>query len=411
MRFLFCSLDSLGFLHPAIGVAKVLSSRGHEVKFVTNLPHGDLLASLGFERLPRGPNDGTSFQVAQWGDPFSIAIQVKHIEHALSLFPADALVGQSLTYGSLIVAARHEVPVGLLGFCTYLWPVTGPDDGDGEPLNISIHSSVKDWRTWRHRGMLETYNKARSLFRLAPCRNNWRDTPLLGDLFLLQSIPELEPSWEDLPEQVHLVGTCLWEPEEAEPELDRWLTDSVRGGAPVIYVQHGRSFHIPSFWRGLVEALAESRCRVAASVGRLDSDVGTLPESFFVRPHIPQGTVLRYARVAVASANTTAVLGSLAAGVPSLLIPAGGEQPDVAALCRSAKIARTLLPQEATAERIGAEIRVLLDDPCYREHALLYASAFARMNGPERAADLLETLARTRRPVYRTSATCLERTA
>jgi UDP:flavonoid glycosyltransferase YjiC (YdhE family) len=401
MRFLFCSLDSPGFLYPSIGIARSLRSRGHEIAFATNLQHAGLLAGQGFERLPRGPVDGSSFQVAQWGLPVPIAIQVKHVEHALELFPADALFGQSLTLGPLIVAAQRGLPVGLLGFCTYLWPTTEEGAEHWGEIETSLHSPVEEWRAWRYVGVVEALDKARALFRLPPLESRCRETPLLADLFLLRSVPDLEPAWENLPERVHLVGSCLWEPEDSDPDLETWLAESARAGSPLIYAQPGRSFHLPSFWRELIDGLGGGGYRVAASTGRLDGEIGAVPESFFVRPHIPQGRILRSARVAVASANSTAVLGALAAGVPSLLIPGGGEQPDVAALCESAGVARTLPPAEATPERIHAEIRILLADSSYRENARRYQAAFAALDGSERAADLLEILARTRRPVLR----------
>lgn len=390
MKFLFCSLDSPGFLYPAIGIAKILQNRGHEVAFVTNIQHAGLLSGYGFERFARGPKDGQSFQVAQWGQEFSIAIQVKHIDHALESFHADALVGQSLTLGPLLVSERRKLPVGLIGFCTYLWP---PSD---DTACNRRSPQIEELRAWRHEGMLQTLDKARKLFHLPSRKAGLRDTPLLGDLFLLQSVPDLEPAWEELPGKIHLVGSCLWEPEGHDPELERWLSDPAGAGAPLIYVQHGRSFHIPSFWNRLVDALAGSEYRVAASVGRLDGEIGDLPDNFFVRPHIPQGRVLQSARVLVASANTTASLGALTAGVPSLLIPAGGEQPDVAELWGSAGVARTLSTDEATPDRICSEVTRLLADPLYRQRARHLASSFARMDGRALAADLLEALARHR---------------
>jgi UDP:flavonoid glycosyltransferase YjiC (YdhE family) len=394
MKFLVCSLDTPGFLFPLIGIATALRSRGHEVAFVTNLQHEALLADNGFQRIPRGATDGESFQVANWGKPFSIALQVKHIEHALDLFPADILVGQSLTFGPLLVADRRDLPVGLLGFCTYLWPADVSAADCAYPLDVSARSSAEEWRAWRYRGMLQTFNDARALFRPETFVKSLR-APLLGDLFLLQSVAELEPQ-QDLPERVQLVGSCLWEPETCHPDLEEWLAETVRLGSPLVYVQHGRSFHIPNFWRGLVEALAGGEYRVAASTGRLDGEIGSLPENFFVRPHLPQGKILPRAEVVVASANTTAVLGALTAGVPSLLIPAGGEQPDVAALCRTLGVARTLAPEEATPERIQVGITDLLADTAFRERSRRYSSAFAKLNGCERAADLLASLARNR---------------
>jgi MGT family glycosyltransferase len=386
-------------LYPLIGIARALKSRGHEVAFVTNLQHEALLAGAGFRRIARGVNDGASFQVAQWGKPFSIALQVKHIEHALEQFPADVLVGQSLTFGPLLVAARRDLPVGLLGFCTYLWPAEVADAEGCQPPEVSVLSSVEEWRAWRYRGMLQTLNDARALFRLDLCPNA-AQAPLLGDLFLVQSVAELEPQ-KHLPDRVHLVGSCLWEPKVRDPELEEWMEGTVRQGSPLIYVQHGRSFHIPNFWRRLVDALAGSDYRVAASLERLDGEIGSLPENFFVRPQIPQGKILPFARAVVASANTTAALGALTAGIPSLLIPAGGEQPDVAALCRDVGVAKTLTPDEATPERIQTEITDLLADSGFRTRARHYASAFTKLNGCERAADLLATLARTRVPVLR----------
>ncbi|HTG32275.1 MAG TPA: nucleotide disphospho-sugar-binding domain-containing protein [Thermoanaerobaculia bacterium] len=399
MKFLFCSLDSPGFLYPLIGIAEVLKSRGHEVAFVTNLQHEALLAEVGLRRLPRGISDGASFQVAQWGKPLSIALQVKHIEYALDLFPADILVGQSLTYGPLLVAARRDLPVGLLGFCTYLWPADAAEAEGCQPSEVSILSSVEEWRAWRYRGMLQTLNDARALFRPDSFLNSLQ-APLLGDLFLLQSVNELEPQ-KHLHERVHLVGSCLWEPTACDPELEEWMEETIRLGSALIYVQHGRSFHIPNFWHGLVDALAGGDYRVAASTGRLDGEIGSLPENFFVRPHLPQGKILPMARVVVASANTTAVLGALTAGIPALLIPAGGEQPDVAALCRTVGVAQTLTPEEGTPERIHACIKSLLADPGFQERSRYYAAAFARLNGCERAADLLTTLARNRSPMLR----------
>jgi len=303
-----------------------------------------------------------------------------------------------LALGPLIVANRRKLPVGVLGFCTYLWPAFNVPSRDWERVNLS---TVEDWRGWRHSGMLTTLNRARALFRLPAYATDCRDTPLTGDLFMVRSVPELEPDASSLPQKVHLVGSCLWEPEVRDDELESWLAETADLGVPLIYVQHGRFFHIPSFWPRLVEALGKLDCRVAASTGRLDSSVGELPRSFFVRPYIPQGRVLEVARVAVASANTTVVLGTLTAGIPSLLIPGGGEQPDVASLCKSAGVAKVLTPQEATVEGICEAVAELLKNRTYRDRAAQYQAFFSNIDGPERAADLLEILAERQTPVLR----------
>ena len=91
MRLPFCPLASHGFVYPLIGIAKAIRSRGHEVAFVTGAAFSETLQEEGFDRVPRGAKDGSSFEVKAWFNPVSVAVQVKHIEYALERFHADAL--------------------------------------------------------------------------------------------------------------------------------------------------------------------------------------------------------------------------------------------------------------------------------------------------------------------------------
>lgn len=390
MKFLFCSLESSGFLYPAIGLARALLGRGHEVAFVSDQRTVQELNEFGLTRIPRGKSEGDSFLVERWSIPTWVAIQVKHIEYALQEFQADALVGQSLTLGPLIAGERGNVPVGLLGFCTYLWPIPG-----------ATRSYLRDDTrlAWRQQDMLKYLNQARSLFRLPTRKEDLRESPLLGDMFLVRSVPELEADYELLPDRVHLVGSCLWEPDWVDVELESSLSGDA-AGMPLLYVQHGRFFHVPSFWPKLTQALGDMPVRVVASSGKMDSDLGLVPPNFLVRSHFSQAKILLRASAVVASANTTAVLGALTAGLPSLLIPAGGEQPDVAELCESMGVAKVLDPSTVTAALIRDSVEGLFSES-YQRRADYFRAAFSKVSGFEVAADLLEELAATRKPVRR----------
>lgn len=380
-----------------VGIAQTLRARGHEIAFVTDAGNTTLLSRVGFERIPRGAEDGPSFQVPHWFQPMAIAVQVKHIEYALQRFPADVLLGQQLTLGPLIVGERRRLPVGLLGLCTYLWPQTD------EVAQREERSKTEERLVWRYGEMLKFLNQGRALFRLPAYGDGCRETPLLGDVFMLRSVPELEIGFQLLPDRVHLVGSCLWEPQDIDAEVEDWLEAASFQG-PCIYVQHGRFFGVPSFWPDLVIGLGDSELRVVASVGRMDYEVGELPDNFLVRPHVNQGRVLRRARAVVASANTTVILGAIEAGVPCLLIPAGGEQPDMAELCERAGFAKVLRPADATPENIRRAVDALLNDRSYSERASHYQAAFSKVDRFETAADLLERLGTTRIPVLRDSA-------
>jgi UDP:flavonoid glycosyltransferase YjiC (YdhE family) len=395
MKFLFCPLASYGFIYPAIGIAKTLYQRGHEVAFVTSLTFSEILRQAGLERIPRTAKDGPSFQVELWAEPLAIVIQVKHIEYALECFAPDVLVGHQLTIGPLIVRILHGLPVAVLGLAAYLWPASKsllkrPPLSEGERLLV-----------WRYGNMMEIYNRVCELFWLPLSYANYRETPLLGDLFLLQSVPQLEEDADVLPEKVHLIGSCLWEPPQLDAELSHWLQESNVAGEPVIYVQPGRSFQEPRIWPHLVDVLGNHQVRVVASISRMDGQAGAIPKNFFVRNHVSQGQVLPQVQAVISSGHTSAVLGALVHGLPSLLIPCGSGTEDIAERCQRAGAAICLSLSRVTIETLEQAMQTILNCPDLRQNAQALRQAFAKINGFEQAADLLEQLALTRRPVLR----------
>jgi MGT family glycosyltransferase len=382
VRFLLCSLSGQGFISSTIGLGLSLAQKGHEVRVVTDLSGEKQLSRQGLERIPRGTQDGPSFQTHLWGQPASIAIQVKHLEFAIKSFQPDVLVGQQLTIGALFAAERLHLPVALLGFCTYLWPREKDPEACGD----------KGLREWRYTNDIITHTQLRPAFGLPVPPAGLRVASLLGDLFLVRSIPEFEGDISSLPDPVHLVGPCLWEGDDQDPELDDWLGECRERDIPLIYVHQGRFFDRPHFWPKVVEVFGNSDIRVIACTGSMDCPVGELPPNFLVRKQLLQSKVLRQATAMIASANTTAVLGSLTAGVPSLLIPAGGEQPEVAERCIHAGVARSLDPTEVTPERLRLELLRLAEDDTIRRKARELASRFSQANHFETAVSLLESL-------------------
>jgi UDP:flavonoid glycosyltransferase YjiC (YdhE family) len=382
-------------LYPSIGIAQELRSRGHDVAFATDVRYSQFLESLGLRNITGRPIDGDGFQLESWFKASSVAAQVNHIEHALECFQADVLVGQSLTLGPLLVSELREIPVGLLGFCTYLWPT------HDKPLLGQGASEREKILAWRHADMLKWFNQARSFLGLPANECSCLETPLLGQLYMLRNVPDLMPEYHSLPRRVHLVGSCLWEPELIGGDLRDWLAKAEICGRSLVYVQQGRYFHIPGFWRRLVEALEGSDCAVVASSDRMDENVGDLPEHFYVRPHVPQGELLSIAKVVVASANTTVTLGALSMGVPALLIPGGGEQTDVARFAERVGAVMTIQPEDVTPEVIARSIKRLVSDVQMRQRADHCKSSLSRIDGPKVAAGLLEILSKTRLPVLR----------
>ena len=380
MRVLVCSLSTYGFVLPTATIALALTRQGHEVALATAPDLADWLAVQGLRRIPRGEQDGPSFQVQTWFLPIGVVTQVKHIQYALEQFEPDLIVTSSLCLGPLLMAEHLGLPIVVLGLGNYLWPTGDMLDG-GEAKTI-----LEARRVGRHKDMVGYFNEARQAFGHPAIDPSYRSSPLLGDLYLLQSVPELAGPPSRFPAKVRLVGSCLWASEQHDQELSDWLE---QGTDDILYVQIGRSFEIPSPWPVIAEALSELPVRVVASVGRADASVEVDSRRFFVRDHVPQFQVLHGARLVITGGNSTAMLGALSHGLPMLILPGGGEQLEAAYRCSQAGAAIEIPASDVTPADVRASVEELLDSVSYRTAALSLQSAFSRVDGPSRAAQLI----------------------
>ena len=391
MRFLCCSLSSPGFLFPMLGLAESLRSRGHDPAFVASGATKEAVERRGFACMTGRPRIDP-FETRQWFSPLSVALQYKYADRAIAEFKPAVVVAQPLTLGPTMAAERRGVPVAMMGFATYLWP-SARDDADG-----ATSSAAAARRTWRARDMHRCFNEIRSALGFRELPADFERSALLGDLFLLRTVPELEPCVHLLPPQVHPAGPCLWEPDDPEDvSLQEWMGDQE---ANVYYVHLGRVFDRPSFWPDLVRAFGGSAdVRVVASVGRMDGRAGAVPPNFLIRSYVAQGPVLRRAAASISSAHTTVTLGALRHAVPNVLIPTGGEEPDLAECCQAAGVSTLVQPEHVTVE----SLRAAVDDAISRPVGALcrVRAALTRDGGFDKAASLVETLARTQAPVRR----------
>lgn len=397
MRFLFCPLASAGYVFPSIAIARALVEQGHEVAFVTGTEFQDVLAEAGLRRIPRGEKDGPSFAINLWFNPTAVAVQFRHIEYALKEFPADVIVTTVLTLGPLLAREIFKIPCAVIGYLSYLWPAA---DSEEEPL-----SPMAAMRRWRYDDMLRGLNEVRAFFKMPPLTAGPREAPFLGDLFLQRSVDAVEVDTAALPERVHLVGACLWEPPKIDPELDAWMNDVEASGDRILYVHQGRTFGRPGFWGALTEALEGRRMRLAVCTGRMDLQAEiTPPEGSFVRPLVPQGAVLPRAAAAVLSGTTTLALGAVTHAVPSVMVSDGSEEPEVAGWMERAGVTLHVKARDVSPETMGRLLDEVTERAALRERAREVKGYFEQVDGPRRAAALLSRLGRDKQPVLRSMA-------
>lgn len=381
MRYLFCCLASYGYIYPALGIALKLRTQGHQVAFVTGSKFHYILTALEIPCITYPPLDQIAFNVKDWFLPESVVKQIQYTREGIQCFAPNAIIGHQLALGPLLAAEFCRLPILVLGFATYLWPLA-------QPLASRSSQSIS-LSQWRYDNAIERYNTFRRWLKLPITSVQPWDSPLLGNIFCVQSVPELEGRTTVLPERVQLIGSCLWEPTQKDPNLEAWLDKEPE--KYLIYVQLGRSFEDGNIWSVLVDLLKDAPVRVVAAIGRMDDAAEFIPPNFFVREHIHQGSILSKARLVISNGHSTSVLGAITHGLPSLLFPCGSGTEDIAERCINAGVAH-LLPMDVTNTQIQAMLDHILVDEGLRLRSENVKLAFQQIDGCQTAADLITTL-------------------
>jgi UDP-N-acetylglucosamine:LPS N-acetylglucosamine transferase len=167
-------------------------------------------------------------------------------------------------------------------------------------------------------------------------------------------------------------------------------------GAQTVYFTLGTVFNLESgdLFTRVLAGLAELDVEVIATVGRqIDpAELGPQPERIRVERYLPHADVLPRCAAVVSHGGSGTVLGALAHGLPSVLLPMGADQPWNAARCEELGAAVVLDALRATPEDVREAVSAVLDDPSYRAAAERVRDEIRALPGPEHAVRLLERL-------------------
>ena len=156
--------------------------------------------------------------------------------------------------------------------------------------------------------------------------------------------------------------------------------------------------------RPALSGLADADVDVLATLGRRGlTDPGVpVPANARVVDVVDFGSVLPETAVFVTNGGWGGVLAALAAGVPVIVAPGtAADKPEVARRVARSGAGIDLRRRRASGPAVADAVRTVLADPRYAERAAALGAELAAAGGPGRAADLVEELARTRRPVTR----------
>ncbi len=113
----------------------------------------------------------------------------------------------------------------------------------------------------------------------------------------------------------------------------------------------------------------------------------------------PHQKLIERASLVITHAGMNTTLGALSSGVPIVAIPITNEQPGIAARIARTGAGKVLPLKDLKASRLQTVIKQVLTENSYQENAQRLQKAIARAGGVKKAADIVEQVVTTKKPV------------
>ena len=363
------------------------AAAGHEVAICCSAPFADEVGRNGLEFLEGGADslEALAAGAPPLGDPTRPVFMqqqvfagrgpqrlIPDLQRHIEAWKPDLLVRESSEYAACLLAEKLDLPHASIG--------TGA------------------WSSRKERGPMfaDALSARRVEIGLAP-------DPDAEMMFRYLQFAFTPPSWDgdlDHPPTVHFIRYDNPErPGEARPA---WL-DAARGH-PLVLASLGTVMNgVPGLWEAILEAVANEPIEVVASIGR-DFDpsrIGTPAPNVRIEQYLPQIQVLAECALFVAHGGFNGTKEALRLGIPLVVIPIGGDQPYTAERVEALGLGRAVLPDERDPQTIRSRIREVLAEPRFRENAQAFAAEMQALPPIGHAVELMEELARDKRPIPR----------
>lgn len=171
-------------------------------------------------------------------------------------------------------------------------------------------------------------------------------------------------------------------------------------GRPVIYASLGTlQNRTPLLLRWIAEACEGLPAQLVISHGGDLAVATTLPGSPLVVSYAPQQALLAKGKLAISHAGLNTVLDSMSQGVPVVAVPLTYEQPAIAARLRWTGAGHVIPLARFSASVLRQAIQRVLGTESYYTSARRVADSIRQAGGVEHAADIIEEIMRTGKPV------------
>lgn len=172
---------------------------------------------------------------------------------------------------------------------------------------------------------------------------------------------------------------------------------------PLVYVSLGTFFsHRPDFIRRIVDAATGQPYRLLVSTplaGKRGFTV--LPDNVLLCKRVAQTSLLPRCALFVTHGGNNSVQEAMQAGIPMLVVPIAGEQIYNAERVKWLGVGERANIDETDSHQLSSLIREMLTKPDYRQAAEAIVKKLVRYDGPQIAAQLIQRLLQTGKPITR----------
>ena len=246
------------------------------------------------------------------------------------------------------------------------------------------------------RSIRQTINAVRSQHDLAP-QTHVEQT--YSQLAQISSAPvEFDFPRKQRPPVLHYVGPLKSDGSRPAVEFP-W--GKLQEGKPLVYASMGTlQNRLQHVFRVIAEACAALDAQVVLSQGGgAPAEANGYAGNIVAVDYAPQLELLKRATLTITHAGMNTTMESLAEGVPMVAIPVTNDQPAVSARIEHSGCGIRVALSKLSVPRLRAAIERVLTEPSYRENALRLQRAIQQAGGVPRAAEIVETVIRTRQPV------------
>jgi len=375
-KMLWLNWSGGGNLPPSLGIARVLTERGHQVSFAGRPEMVPRVERAGFRaiELSRAYDQAHRYPEGKW------------LPKAASFLTSPAVADQIHNLLPIespdIVIVDQMFPVALLEAKRF-----------GKPSVAVCHTSVRRCLPmWRKFFSMLTGLRTEAGFE--PIPSALEQLWMLQDRMIVTTLESLDQAPADLgqADKLRYVGPVLERERHGVRAALPWPADT---RIPIVLVSFSTAPEQGSVnkFQNAINALASLPVRAVVTVGDSVDPAALQPASnvavFATADH---DDLMSHASLVVTHGGHGTFMRALRNGLPMVVIPGmGGDQPINAEAAEAWGVGRAL-PSDSDADTMRDAILAVLRDESYRHRARSLSSSIADSDGAFKAAREIETL-------------------